>query len=240
MAGEATAARQQALVQLQSVPGRQDDSVAAIAWIGYDPPQINTNDGVGAALSGIWGVTQNDLAQAGAVDLRRFYDGLVATHQGPVDLSAIGHSYGSLTTSLALQTGDHGVARALFYGSPGIEASTPADLHLKAGQVFTMAAPDDKVVQGVFGAKILAYGIPGAGPLLASTLGDFGPNPDTNLNFTHLATTAETVHNGHQSTFLEPARGHSEYPRFPDNGGMRTTNYNIAAIIAGTTPIEEK
>jgi hypothetical protein len=29
------------------------------------------------------------------------------------------------------------------------------------------------------------------------------------------------------------AHGHRDYPRFPDDGGTRTTNYNIAAVRAG-------
>jgi hypothetical protein len=31
---------------------------------------------------------------------------------------------------------------------------------------------------------------------------------------------------------LGAAHGHSDYPR-SDNGALRTTNYNIAAVIAG-------
>lgn len=52
------------------------------------------------------------------------------THQGsPADVTAIGHSYGSLTTGLALpEPGDHGINNAIFYGSYGIEAETLAQL----------------------------------------------------------------------------------------------------------------
>lgn len=32
---------------------------------------------------------------------------------------------------------------------------------------------------------------------------------------------------------LDGAHGHSDYPRCPDGGGLRTTNYNIAAVLAG-------
>lgn len=39
---------------------------------------------------------------------------------------------------------------------------------------------------------------------------------------------------------LQGASGHSEYPRFPDNGGLRTTNFNIAAVLAGLKPIEQQ
>jgi hypothetical protein len=68
----------------------------------------------------------------------------------------------------------------------------------------------------------------------ATGAGHFGPNPATNPNFTHLATGAATVPDGHGGTLnLGDAHGHSDYPRFPDGGGTRTTNYNIAAVLAG-------
>jgi Alpha/beta hydrolase len=168
-------------------------------------------------------------------------------------LTAIGHSYGSLTTGLALQEpGDHGVSRALFYGSPGIEASTPAQLHLQPGHVFTMETPDDPIQWTYDGPRIahdvapflpppfntLAEGVLAGAD--ATGAGHFGPNPATNPNFTHLATGPTTVSDGHDGTLnLEGAHGHSDYPRFP-HGGTRTTNYNIAAVLAGTKPIEDK
>ncbi|WP_367141283.1 hypothetical protein [Mycobacterium sp.] len=68
----------------------------------------------------------------------------------------------------------------------------------------------------------------------ATGAGHFGPNPATNPAFTRLATGATTVPDGHGGTLqLEGAHGHSDYPRFPDDGGLRTTNYNIAAVVAG-------
>lgn len=240
MAKEATLVRDEALRQLE-INGRKAESVSTIAWIGYDPPQI-TGDGLGATLSGVWDVTQDDVARAGAQDLARFYDGIRAVHQGPLDLTAVGHSYGSLTTGLALQEpGDHGVSRALFYGSPGIEAATPAQLQLQPGQVYAMATPDDRVVQGVYGAKTVVPGIPIVGPLLNEVFGDFGPNPATNPTFTRLETGGVSItESGGATMVLQDAHGHSDYPRFPEGGGVRTTNYNIAAVIAGTDPIEDE
>ncbi len=248
MTSEATNARTEALRQLSLTPGHEHDSVSAIAWIGYDPPQVPGFDQPGASLAGGWGVSHDDIARAGAHDLAGFYDGIQAAHQGgPADLTAIGHSYGSLTTGLALQEpGDHGVSRALFYGSPGIEASTPQQLHLQPGHVFTMETPDDPI-QGVYDGPPIAHAVAPALPppfnvlaegalagADASGAGQFGPNPATNPNFTHLATAPSVVPDGHGGTLnLEGAHGHSDYPRFPDGGGLRTTNYNIAAVLAG-------
>ncbi|TRW81250.1 hypothetical protein FK535_17500 [Mycolicibacterium sp. 018/SC-01/001] len=250
MAEEAMNARTEALTQLD-LAGRSDETVATVAWIGYDAPQIPGGDDLAASLSGGWGVSHDDLARAGAQDLARFYDGINATHQGPLDLTAIGHSYGSLTTGLALQVpGDHGVDNALFYGSPGIEATTPADLGLAAGHVFTMETPDDPI-QWVYDGPPLAHA---AAPLLpppfnnlaqamlggmdASGAGEFGPNPATNPDFTHLATGATIVPDGRT---LGAASGHSDYPRWDGaNNQPYTTGYNIAAVIAGTTPMPQK
>jgi hypothetical protein len=248
MANEGTHVRDEALRQLQSTPGHAHDTVSAIAWIGYDPPQVPGFGDPGKSLTGGWGVSHDDIARAGAHDLAGFYDGIQAAHHGgPADLTAIGHSYGSLTTGLALQEpGDHGVSRALFYGSPGIEASTPQQLHLQPGNVFTMETPDDPI-QWTYDGPAIAHSVaPFLPPPLntvaesilgaadASGAGHFGPNPATNPNFTHLATAPATVPDGHGGTLnLEGAHGHSDYPRFPDDGGTRTTNYNIAAVLAG-------
>ena len=72
----------------------------------------------------------------------------------------------------------------------------------------------------------------------ASGAGAFGPNPATNPNFTHLATGEVTVPDGR---VLGAASGHSDYPRWDGaNNQPYTTGYNIAAVIAGTTPVPEK
>ncbi|BBZ71691.1 alpha/beta hydrolase [Mycobacterium paraseoulense] len=248
MVSEATDVRKEALRQLNLTPGHEHDTVSAIAWIGYDPPQVPGFDDLGKSLAGGWDVSHDAVARAGAHDLAGFYDGIQAAHHGgPADLTAIGHSYGSLTTGLALQEpGDHGVSRALFYGSPGIEASTPRQLHLQPGHVFTMETPDDPI-QWTYDGPAIAHDVapflpPPFRDLAESVLGTadatgaghFGPNPATNPNFTHLATGPATVPDGHGGTLtLQDAHGHSDYPRFPDGGGLRTTNYNIAAVLAG-------
>lgn len=250
MADEATNVQQEAVHQLD-LAGRGNEPVAAIAWIGYDPPQVAGTHELGAALSGGYEVSHDDVAQAGAHDLARFYDGITAAHHGPLDLTAIGHSYGSLTTGLALQEpGDHGVDNALFYGSPGIEATTPQQLGLQPGRVFTMETPDDPI-QWVYDGPPIAHA---AAPLLPPPLnnlaesalqtadltgaGHFGPNPAANPNFTHLETGTVTLPDGHT---LQGASGHSQYPRWDTaNNQLYTTGYNIAAVIAGTTPIPQK
>jgi len=248
MSSEATNLRAEAIRQLEATPGHEAESVSTIAWIGYDAPQIPGFDEKGASLDGAWGVSHDDVAKVGAHDLARFYDGLTISHEGvPAELTAIGHSYGSLTTGLALQEpGNHGVTDAIFYGSPGIEATTPAQLQLPNGHVFTMETPNDPI-QAVYdgppalkaGAAMLpppfnSLALGGLEAMDLTGTGQFGPNPATNPNFTHLATGPSVVSDGNGGTMtLGGASGHSDYPRFMDDGTPRTTNYNIAAIIAG-------
>lgn len=140
--------------------------------------------------------SHDDIARTGAQNLANFYDGLQFAHEGgPAHLTAIRPSYGSLTTRLALQDpGNHGVSDAVFYGSPGIEATTPGQLQLQPRHVYTMETPDDPI-QGVYDAKpwepALVAGSPVLGGVLVGTgTGDFGPNPASNPNFTYMATAA--------------------------------------------------
>ena len=104
----------------------------------------------------------------------------------------------------------------MFYGSPGIDASTPKSWGLQNGHVFAMEAPDDPI-QGVFDAPPIAHAVAPflpfpfnqmaegiLGGLDATGAGDFGPNPATNPNFTHLATGQATVPGGR--TFGAAAR----------------------------------
>jgi hypothetical protein len=248
MSDEATAMQREALRQLGITPGHELEDVATVAWIGYDTPQVPGLDDAGGSLQGGWDVSHGQLAQAGAKDLANFYDGITASHEGvPAQLTAVGHSYGSLTTGLALQEpGSHGVTDAMFYGSPGIAATSPGELQLPDGHVFTMQTPDD-MIKNVYDLPPWAHAVADAlpsplGDLAQSTMrtldlsgaGQFGPDPATNPNFTHLETGAVSVPDGSGGTLdLGAAHGHSDYPRFGDDGTPRTTNYNIAAVIAG-------
>jgi Alpha/beta hydrolase len=247
MTTEATNLQRESLRQLGLSPEHNLDSVATVAYLGYDAPQVPGWDNMSGSAQGLWEVGHDDVAKASAHNLAGFYDGIQASHEGaPAQVTAIGHSYGSLTTGLALQEpGNHGITDAIFYGSPGIEATAPQDLQLPNGHVFTMETPDDPI-QAVYDSKLPLHtlsALPGPfGPLLGTVIGgmdatgagNFGPNPATNPNFTHLETGATAVPDGRGGTLtLGSASGHSDYPRFGDNGVPRTTNYNIAAVIAG-------
>ena len=60
-----------------------------------------------------------NLARAGGEDLAAFYQGVNASRTDDPHLTALGHSYGSLTTGYALQHDGTGVDDAVLFGSPG-------------------------------------------------------------------------------------------------------------------------
>lgn len=235
MVTEVSALRNEAQAQLD-LAGKGDEKVAAIAWFGYDPPDVDP--------ATVWGALSEDRANAGAVDLAHFYRGINATNINGADvhLSAFGHSYGSLTTAQALnELGETGVVDdAAFYGSPGLgyanelttigprgipmaEAITDeSQLFLPDGHAFVMSADADPVSE-----EIKKWGI--SFPSLAD-LGGHGPNP-TSSSFERLGTDASQ--SGGPGAMREGATGHSEYPRLGSNGMLRTPGYNLAIIASG-------
>ncbi|QIS04745.1 hypothetical protein F5X71_22585 [Nocardia brasiliensis] len=201
MTREAEAVQREAEKQLR-LAGRPDERVAAIAWLGYEPPP---ELGFAAASSA--------RAEDGAPKLANFCTGLdVASNRPDPHITALGHSYGSYTTALALQA--HGrtqpVDDAVFYGSPGINADDEPDLGLPQGHGYVMRAPDDPIT-------------------LVDGFGRFGPDPvTTELEQLSVREATTTDH-----VRREDANGHSEYPRPSGNGELRTAGYNMAVVIAG-------
>lgn len=204
MTGEAAALRGQAM----DLNGNQE--VATIAWVGYETPGLNLD------------VADDALAQAGAVDLNQFYRGLGAsTNVADQHLTALGHSYGSLTTSLALQQGGAGVDDVVLYGSPGGYLDHASELGLGSGRAYYLVAQDDAVAieiagLGRFGGQL--QDVPGMVPLSTAGASETVLDPVTGF-------TREVWHDG--------ATGHSEYPRFGDNNELRTPGHNMAAVVGG-------
>ena len=233
MVGEATALQAEMNRQL-ALAGMPEQTSAAVAWFGYDPP--DTSDAT------IFGAIPETRANAGAVDLASFYRGINATnaHGLDVELSAFGHSYGSTTTAQALnELGEKGVVdNAAYYGSPGLGWANDKvlgfipkpvfdepDLFLDQGHGFVMSAHNDPVSEG--------YG-PGNPPLVPS-LADFGGHgPNTNtLPLEPLGTNAaSTPSDGVQR---QGAVGHSEYPRPVQVHNPDGTPRECAGALRATT-----
>lgn len=203
MAVEATAQHDMA-VQLREIANVPNPgSVATIAWLGYEAPGLKD---VGAEA----------MARAGAGPLNHFYHGLAATTNVPDQhITALGHSYGSLTTSLALQQGAP-VENVVLYGSPGAEITNASQLGVAPGHAFFEVGMNDGVPDIAQGHR-------------------FGPPLQDVPGFTQLSTEPGWA--------LDPpvgdkqwhtgAYGHSEYARPDANGLLRMSGYNMAAVVAG-------
>ncbi|MFF0559104.1 alpha/beta hydrolase [Streptomyces sp. NPDC004266] len=112
-----------------------DPSSAAIVWLGYDAPQ---NVDV---------MTKGD-AERGAPAYSQFMAGLSATNEnGDPHVTAIGHSYGSLTVGTAAKQsgGIPGVDDVILLGSPGVDAQKAEELGVGRDHVFVGAADNDPV-----------------------------------------------------------------------------------------------
>ncbi|MGV0838538.1 alpha/beta hydrolase, partial [Mycolicibacterium thermoresistibile] len=218
--------------------GREGERVSTIAWLGYEPP--------GNDISVLEAGFDRRAAEA-APDLADFYRGIVATneHGSDVNLSAFGHSYGSLTTAQALhELGETGVVdNAAFYGSPGLGFTDPAteyglrgvpirdesDMFLADGHAYVMSAPEDPISGD---PNLWGIPLPSAGDL-----GQFGPNPLT-LPLEQLSTGATVTPDG---VARDGAVGHADYPRPVESSSgeqvLRTPAYNLAVIAAGLADV---
>ncbi|WP_369384196.1 alpha/beta hydrolase [Streptomyces sp. cg36] len=144
-----------------------DPSSAAIVWLGYDAPQSID-------------VASTSDAEAGAPAYNQFMAGISATHEaGDPHITAIGHSYGSLTVGLAAQRGGiPGADDIVLVGSPGTEAKTAADLGVGKDHVYVGAAKNDVVTQlptkaesgGSVLGSVIGLGTP-LGPVEGARLG---------------------------------------------------------------------
>ncbi|WP_371480140.1 alpha/beta hydrolase [Kitasatospora sp. NBC_00315] len=115
-------------------------STASIAWLGYDAPQVGPD---GLAVAG------TERAARGGAGYQGFLRGLRASREGaPAHLTALGHSYGSLTVGQAAQRpGGIPADEIVLVGSPGTGARTAAQLRVGAGHVWVGAAEHDPVTR---------------------------------------------------------------------------------------------
>ncbi|MGW1730625.1 alpha/beta hydrolase, partial [Streptomyces sp. NPDC001999] len=135
-----------------------DSSSAAIVWLGYDAPQDVDVMGKGDA-------------ERGAPAYNNFMEGLQVTNENKdPHMTAIGHSYGSLTVGTASQQdgGIPGADDVILLGSPGTGVDKAEDLGVGKEHVFVGAAENDPVTklpskrQSVAGSLGLLVGGPPA------------------------------------------------------------------------------
>jgi hypothetical protein len=107
-------------------------ATSAVLWLDYDAP-----DFVDEAAS-------RRQAQAGAAGLRRFQDGLRASHlDGTAHQTVLGHSYGSLLVGSAAAQPGLLADDVVFVGSPGVGVDSARELH--AGQVWSSTSRSDVI-----------------------------------------------------------------------------------------------
>lgn len=208
MANEANLLQRDAQQQLV-LADRGDQSVATVAWLGYDTPP------------GLTSADDDARAAAAAPVLTNYLEsvGVTSTQPDP-HLTLVGHSYGSVVSGLALDGGANAVVDDyVAYGSPGFYAMDEADLGMQQGHVYVMQTPDDPI-------QLLDYVDPLPG------IGWRGGDP-ADGSFVQLSTDATTLPSGEGRA---GASGHSDYPRPVEVNGrdqLRITGYNTAAVVAG-------
>jgi hypothetical protein len=169
-------------------------SVATVTWIGYQAPQLS----VGGVLFDENSVVSDHSAQEGANKLAPFLNGIDAARDTDPHLTALGHSYGSTTTGLALQQ-NTGVDDAVFFGSPGLGTSHVGDLKVPDGHSFYLEGRNDPV----------------------GDLGYFGIDPSHMDGIEHSSAKESTLPDGRQ---LTESTGHSAYL---DDGSTSQYNMSV-------------
>ena len=198
-------------------------STATIAWLGYDPPldAVETRRIIDA-----WNMATTRRAREAAPNLAEFLSGI--RQNNPTGrLSLLGHSYGSLAASLALQMlkskkadcAPQVVSSAVFYGSPGLVIDRVDELGLPENSAYIMRTSDDPTVN-YFAAH--------------TKLHFWGTNPYEIDGIEELSTKeGEDPKGAHH----QAASGHAGYPRLVKGKDgkdvLSTAGYNIAAIVAG-------
>ena len=238
MVDEATNLRHTTSDILKQAGDLNPNSVATVAWVGYEPPASITDLRVG----------HDALAKAAAPHLNSFWQGLAATTQNPTAGDhRIRTFLRSLVTSLALQQGDSHVHDVVFYGSPGLELDNVGDLHLAPGghAFFEQAAHDpiraDTKGPGVRAAMIPGLLVPPLMPLgvlgLVDVLGGSGVNDQWFGNTPNqVAGIVPSLDGAGVDPILGISRAaadvHADYPRAV-HGALRMSAYNLAALLSG-------
>jgi pimeloyl-ACP methyl ester carboxylesterase len=217
---------------------KYDPSSASIVWLGYDAPQLPADK-----VMEDFSVMSMDDAKVGATAYNRFMAGMSATneHADP-HITAIGHSYGSLTVGQAAQRhgGIPGVDDIVLVGSPGTGADRAEDLNAGKGHVFVGAAENDPVTRlpSKKEAAVGTVGFFGGGPAGAYLIGDLADQGDDDVWFGKDPASKEfgarrfAVDDGPRPVIdgQGPTPAHSNYF---DPGKDLESSDNIAKIVAG-------
>ncbi|MEU0676059.1 alpha/beta hydrolase [Streptomyces sp. NPDC006172] len=123
------------LIQDQSAIADPAHSTASIMWLGYDAPQGLVTD-----------ATDQKWADDAREPLSGFLAGIDTVHEGRVNSTVLGHSYGTLVTGETMR--DHPdlpVDNAILVGSPGVGVNHAKDLNIPPDHVWAATAKNDLV-----------------------------------------------------------------------------------------------
>ncbi|WP_405743796.1 alpha/beta hydrolase family protein [Streptomyces sp. NBC_01525] len=112
----------------------EDPDTAVISWQGYDAPEYGDS-------------LDPEKAVAGGKDLAEFRSGISVNLRKDARVDIFAHSYGTLVTAKAIQSGLKNVDNIVFMGSPGLGPgiNSVADLHMPGTKFYAMRAPEDFV-----------------------------------------------------------------------------------------------
>lgn len=113
-------------------------TVATVAWMGYETPNL-------------FNFGSENLADDGALYLQSAMDSLNNARQGDLPfVSLLAHSYGSTAAMKALTTGQFSVDAFAIVGSPGSAAQSVDELHVKNRNMFVGEASWDPIIGTAF------------------------------------------------------------------------------------------
>lgn len=141
------------------VPASQRPTVATLAWIGYQTPNIVNVASMDLARQGQSALTQS-ISGLRAERAQRVATGSTAAGTQPY-IAILAHSYGTTTAMLSLQDDAVSVDALAIVGSPGSPARKASDLNVTDGNVWVGAGETDPVPEtGLFGSQptSAAYG----------------------------------------------------------------------------------
>jgi len=169
------------------MPASQLQTVATVAWIGYQTPSVVNVASMQLAREGqaAFTISLEGLRAERAARTTVAADGSVTAGSQPF-VAVLAHSYGSTAVMLSLQEDAVSVDALAIVGSPGSPARSASELNVTNGNVWVGAASTDPVPQtGIFGSQPLSasygahrFGVDGAtDPLSRAALrGSVGHN----------------------------------------------------------------
>ncbi|WP_407641700.1 alpha/beta hydrolase [Amycolatopsis panacis] len=126
-------------------------------------------------------------------------------------LTALGHSYGSLTTGIALQQSTP-VHDAVVFGSPGLGMQSPSDLKVPQGHVFSEWSDQDPVPR-----LDIAH--------------NFGTSPYQGISGGSVAGIEQLSTGDKTGADGQPLHATHQHGQYLDNNS--TSQYNMASVVAG-------